>query len=232
MPVISLLCLIGACDYLVTSAGVSASFDDVEAVPACDVAVVLGTARKVSRRQFNLHYQYRIKAAVELFKAGKASYMLVSGDNSTVRYNEPRLMKKDLIKEGVPKERIYCDYAGFRTLDSIVRAKEVFGLKRFIVVSQKYHNERAIYIARNYGIDVYGFNARDVGVFDDFTTVVRERFARVKCILDLKVLKSSPKFLGEPIRIGFPLHLLNHEEEKGKDEICFQLQRFSSVFSG
>ncbi|MGV8072976.1 MAG: vancomycin high temperature exclusion protein [Syntrophobacteraceae bacterium] len=196
-----LSCLVG-CDLVVSSSGVGLSFDNLDDVPACDVALVLGTARKVSRFQFNEHYKKRIEAAVELFNARKIKYILVSGDNSTMNYNEPAAMKKDLVRQGIPNEIIYCDFAGFRTLDSVVRAKEVFGLQKFIVISQKFHNERAIYIGKHYGVDIYGYNAKDVEFLDNLIIKFREKFARVKCVLDLKLLNSSPKFLGDPIKIG------------------------------
>ena len=92
------------------------------------------------------------------------------------------------------------DYAGFRTLDSVIRAKEIFGLETFTVISQKFHNERAIYLAKKYGIQVVGFNAKDVEGRSGFKTKLREYFARTKAVLDV-ITGKSPKFLGDKIKI-------------------------------
>ena len=107
-------------------------------------------------------------------------------------------MKKELISAGVPDSVIFLDYAGFRTYDSMIRAKEVFGQTKFIVVSQQFHNERAIFIARQYGIEAYGYNAEDVSAYSGFKTKVRELFARVKVFIDVYTNK-KPKFLGEKV---------------------------------
>jgi SanA protein len=120
---------------------------------------------------------------------------LVSGDNSQKDYDEPTDFKKDLIAKGIPEDRIFLDYAGFRTLDSIVRAKEVFGQTSITIISQKFHNQRAIYIAKQFGIDAIGFNAKDV-----YNSHFREYLARSKASLDL-VFNVQPKFLGEKIVI-------------------------------
>ena len=111
-------------------------------------------------------------------------------------------MKRELMDAGVPADRIYCDYAGFRTLDSVVRVMEVFGQNRVTIISQKFHNQRAIYIARHEGIDAIGFNARDVDTYNSLRTRVREQFARVKTVLDVCLLKTRPKFTGSQIWIG------------------------------
>ncbi|MGB0177627.1 MAG: SanA/YdcF family protein, partial [Owenweeksia sp.] len=100
-----------------------------------------------------------------------------------------------------PEERIVLDYAGFRTFDSMVRAREVFGQQAFTVISQPFHNERAIFIARKFGIEAYGYNAPDVIGAGGFRTKVREVGARVKMVLDIYVLNTQPKFLGEKIII-------------------------------
>ncbi len=148
----------------------------------------------------NYFFYNRIKAAETLFKSGKIQFVIISGDNSLSYYNEPADMKKELMKAGVPDSCIFLDYAGFRTFDSMIRAKEVFGQTKFIVVSQEFHNERAIYIAREYGIEAYGYNAEDVSAYSGFKTKVRELFARVKVFIDVYSNK-RPKFLGDKIII-------------------------------
>jgi SanA protein len=149
----------------------------------------------------NLYYKYRIEAAVNLYISGKCRKIIVSGDNGTKYYNEPKAMKEDLIRAGVRKGDIICDYAGFRTLDSIIRFKKIFGRQRGIVVSQKFHNERAIYIGRAYGIELYGYNALDVGIGSGLKTRLREVLSRVMCVLDVELLHTRPRFLGKQIKV-------------------------------
>ncbi|MGY3976335.1 SanA/YdcF family protein [Aeromonas mytilicola] len=200
----SVAALLGYSEWTVSDAR-HYTYDDVDAVPYNRVALVLGTSKYLIGGSPNHYFKYRIKAAAELYNNGKVDYILVSGDNATVQYNEPRQMRRALIQAGIPASAIYSDYAGFRTLDSIVRAKEVFGQARFTVVSQAFHNERAIFIARHFGIEAVGFNALDPSAYQGIKTRVREVFARLMGLLDLYVLDKGPKFLGEPIVIGGPI---------------------------
>lgn len=177
-------------------------FTRIEHVPETEVALVLGCRDLLSDGRPNLFFQYRMDAAAQLFHAGKVKHLLVSGDNHRVDYNEPEAMKKALIQKGVPAERIVCDYAGFSTLDSVVRAKEVFGQNELIVVSQGFHNRRAIFIGNQRGLEVYGYNAREVDAFNSMKTRLREELARVKTLLDVYVLDRQPHFLGDPIEIA------------------------------
>ena len=174
---------------------------DIEDVPKAKVAVLLGTSRYLSSGRQNLYFEYRMNAATDLFKNSKVDYILVSGDNSEESYNEPRAMYKALVERGVPADRIVMDYAGFRTLDSMLRAQKVFGQESFVVVSQKFHNERAVYIARSKGLEAFGFNARDVGIRGGLKTRLREVFARVKMLIDLYITQEGPRYLGEKIPI-------------------------------
>ncbi|MEZ6928020.1 MULTISPECIES: vancomycin high temperature exclusion protein [unclassified Aeromonas] len=200
----SVATLLGYSEWTVSDAR-HYTYDDVNAVPYNRVALVLGTSKYLIGGSPNHYFKYRIKAAAELYNNGKVDYILVSGDNATVQYNEPRQMRRALIQAGIPANAIYSDYAGFRTLDSIVRAKEVFGQAHFTVVSQAFHNERAIFIARHFGIEAVGFNAVDPSAYQGIKTRVREVFARLMGLLDLYVLDKGPKFLGEPIVIGGPV---------------------------
>lgn len=183
------------------SAEAKNTFQDVEKVQKHKVGLLLGTSKYLSNGNRNLYYKYRIDAAIKLYRAGKVEYILISGDNGTKAYNEPRNMKNDLMAAGIPAERIYLDYAGFRTLDSVVRAKAVFGQKRLVVISQQFHNERALFLARAHDIEAVGFNARDVDVNYGFKTQVREKLARSKMLLDI-IFGVEPKFYGESIEIG------------------------------
>lgn len=175
-------------------------FDRIEQIPHKRVGVVLGTSEKVRSGRPNLFFEHRMKAAVELYRSGKVDRLLVSGDNRTIHYNEPWAMRKALMAAGVDSTHITLDYAGFRTLDSVVRAREVFGQQSFTVISQRFHNERAVYIARRKGIDAIGYNARDVDAYRGFRTRLREKLARVKVFLDL-IFGVEPRFLGESVTI-------------------------------
>ncbi|MDR1090617.1 MAG: YdcF family protein [Prevotella sp.] len=175
-------------------------FDTVDSVPPLKVALVLGAARYLGNRQ-NLYFTYRIQAAKELYEAGKVKVFVVSGDNSRKDYNEAHDMRDALVEAGIPDSIIHCDYAGLRTLDSVVRMKEIFGQDSFIVVSQKFHNERAVFLAQHYGLTAYGYNAKDVGLGRfSYRTKIRELFARVKVFVDI-VTGKGPKYLGDPIEI-------------------------------
>lgn len=177
-------------------------YDSVGALPANKVGLLLGTGKYTKRGNENQHYLYRIDAAEAAFKAGKVQYILASGDNSRRTYDEPSQMKADLVARGIPAERIVLDYAGFRTLDSVVRAKQIFGLSQMTIISQRFHNERAIYLARHQGIEAIGFDAADATAYNGFKTKMREKLARVAAFLDIHVWHRQPKFLGEPVVIG------------------------------
>lgn len=167
-------------------------------IPPRNVALVLGTAKYIKRGKINYFYKYRIDAAAKLFKDGKVKAILVSGDNATKYYNEPRRMYKDLVRAGVPKNKIYLDFAGFRTLDSIKRANKIFGLKKFVIISQKFHLERAIFLANKSGADAIGFAAKSLpNTAASLRMRFREYLARVKAFLDVYILHTTPKFFGK-----------------------------------
>ncbi len=175
-------------------------FDDVQSITYNRVALLLGASKLRKSGNPNLYFQYRIKATVELFNARKIDFIVISGDNSRDDYNEPLDMQNELIRLGIPKERIYLDYAGFRTYDSLIRINKIFGQTKFTVISQNFHNRRAIYIAQSLGLQAVGFNAEDIEGYRGLKTNIREMFARVKVFVDL-FLNVDPKFLGEPIDI-------------------------------
>ncbi len=195
------LALIVVCDIAVKVTARGRNYDNVKDIPHNRVGLLLGTSPVTPRRTHNFYYTFRINAAAELFHAGKVDYILVSGDNSSKYYDEPTMMRDSLVVHGVPADRIVLDYAGFRTLDSVVRAKEIFGQDSFTIISQKFHNERALVQAQFYGINAIAYNARDVAHRGPWLKVqCRERLARVKLYLDLFTGK-QPKFLGEKIKI-------------------------------
>lgn len=175
-------------------------FDDVSKVPQTTVGLLFGTTDRVNGNE-NPYFRYRIDAAVRVWKAGKLKTLIVSGDNRSRYYNEPEKMKQDLVERGIPANRIVCDYAGLRTFDSVVRAKEIFGVTSILVISQRFQNERAIYIARANGIEAQGFNAQDVESHLGLKTKVREIGARVKMWLDVNFLDTRPIHLGGKIKL-------------------------------
>jgi SanA protein len=175
-------------------------YEKIEDVGEFNAALVLGTSPRLANGMNNAYFYHRIDAAEELYKSGKVKYIIVSGDNGNVNYNEPEEMKKELVSRGIPAEIIFCDYAGFRTLDSVIRAKAIFGQEKIIIVSQKFHCERAVFLARRNGIDAYGYCATDVYKYYGFKTKVREVFARVKVFYDL-IFGVDPKFYGDEVEL-------------------------------
>ncbi|NDW17636.1 hypothetical protein D0T53_01735 [Dysgonomonas sp. 216] len=177
-------------------------FDSIEDIPSQKVALVLGASKNLRNGAVNPYFINRIQAAKELYDAGKVKAIVVSGDNGKHSYNEPEDMRVALIGVGVPDSIIYLDYAGFRTLDSIVRMNKIFGQSSFIIVSQQFHNERAIFLAQHYGLTAYGYNAEDVrSRRASRKTNIREKFARVKVFVDF-IFDKEPKFLGDPVDIN------------------------------
>lgn len=203
---IVLLCLITTAAIYSTNFWVKTStkhqlYSDINLIPKNKVGLLLGTAKYTKAgTKLNQYYKYRIEAAVKLYNEKKIEYILVSGDNRKKNYDEPTTMRDDLIKKGIPSNRIFLDYAGFRTLDSVVRSKEIFGQTEITVISQKFHNERALFIAKRKGINAIGFNAKDVSQKYGAMVQKRELLARVKTIIDL-VFGKTPKFLGSTIEI-------------------------------
>jgi SanA protein len=177
-------------------------FSRLEDIPKTKVGLVLGTSRYLRNGNENLYFSYRIKAAEQLFKAGKVKYLLLSGDNRKNEYNEPKDMQQALLELGIPDSCLVLDYAGLRTFDSMVRAKEVFGQDSLIVISQSFHTARATFIANRIGLYTIGFNAEKVTSQQAIKIKIREFFSRIKCVLDIYVLNTKPKHLGEKIVIG------------------------------
>lgn len=176
-------------DYWVVSSSSDKLFESTDDIPFNKVGLVLGTSKFVKTENgtyTNPYFQRRIEAAHELYKAGKVKYLLVSGDNRTHHYNEPIKMKEDLVKMGVPEEKIIADYAGRRTLDSIIRANKIFGLDACTIISQKFHCQRAVYLANQKEMNVVAYNAQPVNYHKTYwRNRLRESLARVKAVLDI-----------------------------------------------
>jgi len=200
IPVLGLIVLVGC--NLIVQAQSGRTHDNPADLPHNKVGLVLGCVKYLGGKYENRFFRGRINAARALYQAGKIDYILVSGDNHHKDYDETTDLKQALVDLGVPAEKITCDYAGFTTLDSVVRAKEVFGQSSITVISQRFHNIRAIYLARAAGIDAVGFNATEVPFKSAFKTYVRESASRVKAVWDVHIARRHPKFLGVPVRIG------------------------------
>lgn len=196
--------LILGAEWGVRAAAQRRCFASASACPERPTALVLGCAPKLRDGRDNLFFQPRITAAAALYHQNRVEVLIVSGDNHHPEYDEPTAMKAALIDAGVPEDRIYCDYAGFRTLDSVQRAREVFGQKQITIVSQPFHNERALYLAQHFGMDAVAFNATDVPRRTAPRTWLRERLARVQAVLDTQLLGTRSKFLGDPVTLKFP----------------------------
>lgn len=190
------------CDAVVwlSSVGRIAPAGKAQDAPQMDAAVVLGCSKALASGAPNLFFVSRIRAAAELWHAGKVRAFVVSGDNHRQGYDEPGDMKEALIAAGVPENRIVCDHAGFRTLDSVVRAKTIFGLDSFLVVSQSFHLQRAIFLGRAHGLDVRGYAAAPVEGRSAVRTLIREQPARVLAVLDV-LLGRKPHFGGDPVPV-------------------------------
>ena len=194
--------VVGNLTVLCGSRGIT---DRPEDLPKCRTALVLGCSPNIGSRR-NLFFLRRMEAAAALYRSGKAETLLLSGDNGSRGYNEPEAMRRHLIALGVPDEAIYCDYAGFRTLDSVVRACDVFQQRRFIIVSQKFHCRRAVFLARMKGAEAFGFAAEDIGAWRwKFRNHFRESLARPAALLDLLTAR-QPRFRGETVDMTAPQH--------------------------
>ena len=179
-------------------------YHSIDKIPTKKAALVLGSAKYLNNGHINYFYKYRIDAAAELFNAGKVKAIIVSGDNGSKEYDEPTMMRDDLIAQGVPEKYITLDFAGFRTLDSIFRAESIFDLEDYIIVSQEFHLERAIYIAHQEGQKVIGFVAKD------FKNTIwakrmeqRELLARAKAFFDLNIWNREPRYYGKKENVPY-----------------------------
>lgn len=172
-------------------------FADYESIPSNPVGLVLGTSSRRSDGSPNPFFHNRMEAAAHLYAMGKIGHIIVSGDNRSRFYNEPLEMKRALVKLGVPESAITLDYAGLRTLDSVVRSKEIFGQDHITIITQPFHSYRALFISNFYHIEAVALVANEPADEPAVSVYVREYFARAKAILDLYVFKTSPRHLGE-----------------------------------
>ena len=165
--------------------------------PAQKVGLVLGTSRFTIKGVKNEFFEERMDAAVTLFENGIIEHILVSGDNRSIYYNEPRDMLNALIERGIDESAVTLDYAGLRTLDSVVRCAQIFGQSSFIIITQEFHLYRALFIANYHGLNVYGFSPKSSKVSVPTKVRIREFTARVLAVFDLYVWNKKPKSLGK-----------------------------------
>lgn len=187
-------------NYSIEKYSENKTFSDLEIIKKNKVGLVLGTSKVLNNGMINLYFTFRINATVQLYNNGKIDFILISGDNGNKDYDEPTDFKNELIKKGIPEDKIFLDFAGFRTLDSVIRSREIFGQKSITIISQQFHNERAIYLAEKNGINAIGFNAKDVSGKYGMKVQIREYLARTKVFIDI-LFGIKPKFLGDKIEI-------------------------------
>ena len=173
------------CDKLIMETSKGRIFNQSIELPKYKTVMVLRTSKYLKNGQINLYFQNRINRTIRLYKSGNISRIIVSGDNGSENYNEPAQMKAELVKGGVPSGSVFCDYAGFRTLDSVVRAKLVFGCDEFVIISQEFHLERALYLAKRNNVKAVGLIAENVPRSYDRMGFYREKLVRVKAVYDV-----------------------------------------------
>lgn len=185
---------------LISFATTGMIYMNVDDVPVRKYGLLLGTSP--GAQNSNLFFNTRIEAAKILYEKGKIEYIIVSGDNSTSSYNEPLYMKTELERRGVATDKIVMDYAGFRTLDSVLRAKEIFSLTDDItIISQPFHLERALFLAKFHKINAIGFGAADVSLKYGLQTYIREIGARWLAMYDT-IRGTQATVLGDKVEIS------------------------------
>ena len=197
-PIIAIITAIIGCYTIVECKAWGKTFDNVADIPHRKVGLLLGTSPLVPNGAPNFYYINRITATADLYKAGKVDKIIASGGDYSSRpsggYNELIAMRDSLVTHGVPDSIIILDYDGTRTLNSIVKTKEIYGVDSITLISQEYHNERAIFLASQNGIDAIGYNAKPSHIkIKRIKNEGREFFARVKLFIDV-ILGKKPKF--------------------------------------
>ena len=186
---------------VIASWGKAYASSDVDRLPSVDVGLVLGTL--IYSGHFggpNPTFVRRLEAAVELWRAGKVRYLIVSGNGEVKDQDEPTAMRDFLVQRGVPAEVIYRDFAGLRTVSSIVRARDVYGQRRLIVVSQHDHASRALFLARHLGVEAWGYDAPEGALPPLWYRPLRNQLVMLYAYWDLVVGPRS--VVGPRVAIG------------------------------
>ncbi|WP_206170568.1 SanA/YdcF family protein [Spirosoma pollinicola] len=181
------------CNYWVVYNTRNQIYFNIHELPANDVGLVLGTSKFVRTGKENLFFRYRMEATARLWKEGKVKYLILSGNNDSEYYNEPVDMQRALVKLGIPASVMTLDYAGYRTFDSVVRCKDVFNQEKITIISQNFHNVRALYIGNHEGMEAIAFAAQDVPDGYSLRTLIREYLARPYALLDVYFIRPQPK---------------------------------------
>ena len=215
--------LCAAANWWICSAASGRIITEADRLPINDVGLVLGTSKFTGNSGSpNPFFEGRLNAAVQLYRAGKVRHLLVSGDNGRKSYDEPSWMRDGLIARGVPAKSITLDYAGFRTLDSVVRAEAVFGLKRFTIITDDFHEPRSVFLARARGLDVVGFPSDPVPWIWSKKARTRELLSRVCACLDVYVLHTNPRYFGP--RVVIQVAAVRHKASHGSfPALCTRL---------
>jgi len=184
------------CNVWIVQSTQNQVYEDLQKLPPHRVALVLGTSHKLAGGKANPFFEKRMETAADLYRMGKIDHFILSGDNRSRFYNEPVAMRKALMKLGVPETAITLDYAGLRTLDSVVRCQKIFGQDKITIITQPFHSYRALFISQYYDIDAVAMVAEEPDFEYSFKVRLREYLARTKAVLDLYVLKTEPRFMG------------------------------------
>lgn len=200
-----LLCLAGALSVLVINAVVTSTADDYmvtnfNQLPQVDAIIVLGAYVTPSGSP-SLMLKDRLDAGLEVYQAGISNRIVVTGDHGTKEYDEVNGMREYLQSQGIERDNIFMDHAGFNTYDSMYRARDVFLIKKAVIVTQEYHLYRAVYIARSLGIEAWGVSADKRDYVGQSYYDIREVAARVKDFFQISLFRTKPKFLGEPLPV-------------------------------
>ncbi|OIN59544.1 SanA protein [Arsenicibacter rosenii] len=189
------------CNWWVVNSTEGQIYFNLQRLPANDVGLVLGTSKFVRSGKENLFFRYRMEATALLWKEGKIKYIILSGNNDSEYYNEPADMMRALRRLGIPEDVLILDYAGYRTFDSVVRCKEVFHKDKITVISQNFHNARALYIGNHEGVEAIAFAAQDVPDGYSLRTLIREYLARPLAMLDVHLLRPQTKAGNEAFKM-------------------------------
>ncbi len=186
---LAFLALVFGCNIWIIASTRSRIFYDVSSIPFNDDGLVLGTGKLIDKGRVNQHFVQRIDAAAALYHGGKVKRLILSGDKG---HDEPMEMKRALLQRGIPESALVLDNYGSRTLDSVVRARDVFKCTKLTIISERFHDFRALFLGRYFGIDAVAYAPGDLSAGWMVRPTAREYLARVKAVLDLYVLNAKP----------------------------------------
>jgi SanA protein len=214
------LIVVGAPNFWIVFSGESCVYTNPEDLPFNEIGLVLAALPRSRNGKIKPLFQARMEAAARLYHKGKVKHLLLSGSGDNNGYDEPAEMRALAIELGVPESAMTLDHAGLRTLDSIARAKEVYGLTHFTIITNQYHTYRALFLSRHYRLHAVAFSAEKIPLKALASNLVREWLARVKAVLDVYLFHTPPKFLGPKIEIKITdtvgLHFIQSPSQSGR----------------